>query len=708
MRRESVIFLTCIALLPAARVASGDTLAVTDKLFHLGDSPKPEWKDRTTVEPTGRRSLEIEFESVENPGQLTLEIQSGGVGQDWKVMLNGKEIGVLKKAETLTTQFLAIPPSTLKKGRNKLSVVTTAASDDIYVGKATIRDRPLRELQGLVPVKVSVKDAATSENLPCRLTVTRRSSRTSQEELVDLSETSGKGTAVRKGILYTQDGLASFELPPDSYTLYATRGFEYGLATVTLNLKRGEKAQSFALTLRREVDTTGFLAADTHLHTRTNSGHGDINVPERMVTVAGEGVEIAIATDHNHNTDYGPDIEKARLEEEFQSIIGNEVTTSIGHFKAFPFEKGAKAPRSDLKDWVRLIEGIRAGPGVRVVILNHPRRAISKLNALEMIRLNPLSGEAEYGPENLGLDAIEVLNGKTLSADPMETFRDWFGLLNRGYHMKAVAGSDSHAVAEIIGQARTYVAASTDDPRKASVESICKNILAGKLLVSLGLLAEVKVNGKYTVGDLATGLDSSLDAEITVQGPSWTRAEHVALYLNGIEIRKEQIEASDAPVKFSAIWRIPVPSHDAHLIVVAWGPPVTAPYWPVSGGGKRYVLGATNPIWIDGDRDGAFTSAYEYAKLLVKKHGLEGKELMNALAGYDSPVTVQVASLARAAAQREAQEAYERLMAEADKKVARFAEAADGVVKKALEAYSAASLKLDVRTRREKEEAARP
>jgi hypothetical protein len=263
-------------------------------------------------------------------------------------------------------------------------------------------------------------------------------------------------------------------------------------------------------------------------------------------------------------------------------------------------------------------------------------------------------------------------------------------------------------VAEIIGQARTYVAASTDDPRKASVEKICNNFLAGKLLVSLGLLAEVKVNGKYTVGDLATGLDSSLDAEITVQGPSWTRAEHVALYLNGIEIRKEQIEASDAPVKFSAIWKIPVPSHDAHLIVVAWGPPATAPCWPVSGGGKRYVLGATNPIWIDGDRDGAFTSAYEYAKLLVKKHGLEGKELMNALAGYDSPVTVQVASLARAAAQREAQEAYERLLAEADKKVARFAEAADGVVKKALEAYSAASLKLDVRTRREKEEAARP
>src|SRR5262249_3795005 len=160
---------------------------------------------------------------------------------------------------------------------------------------------------------------------------------------------------------------------------------------------------------------------------------------------------------------------------------------------------------------------------------------------------------------SLGVDAVEVLNAKTLNDDRLLTFKDWFGLLNRGYHVAAVAGSDSHSVDDIVGQARTYVASSTDDPRKISIPEIFDNYLAGRLLPCLGLLTEVEVNGKYRVGDLATGLGDTLDVTIKVQGPSWTRANQVALYLNGAEVKKEAIEPSEKPVKYHSTWQIPRP-----------------------------------------------------------------------------------------------------------------------------------------------------
>ena len=35
-------------------------------------------------------------------------------------------------------------------------------------------------------------------------------------------------------------------------------------------------------------------------------GHGDATPEETMLSIAGEGIELAVATDHNHHTDYRP------------------------------------------------------------------------------------------------------------------------------------------------------------------------------------------------------------------------------------------------------------------------------------------------------------------------------------------------------------------------------------------------------------------
>ena len=61
-------------------------------------------------------------------------------------------------------------------------------------------------------------------------------------------------------------------------------------------------------------------------------------IEERIVTLAGEGVELAISTDHNHHTDYSPTVTELHVGERITTVTGNEVSTPIGHMNAFPLD----------------------------------------------------------------------------------------------------------------------------------------------------------------------------------------------------------------------------------------------------------------------------------------------------------------------------------------------------------------------------------
>jgi hypothetical protein len=64
------------------------------------------------------------------------------------------------------------------------------------------------------------------------------------------------------------------------------------------------------------------------------------------------------------------------------------------------------------------------------------------------------------------------------------------------------------------------------------------------------------------------------------------------------------------------------------------------------------VIGSTNPIWVDGDQDGRFSSAREYAVDLVARHGGDMEKLLGALSEYDEAVAVQTASVSTASGVR--------------------------------------------------------
>src|SRR5207237_161704 len=136
-------------------------------------------------------------------------------------------------------------------------------------------------------------------------------------------------------------------------TATAGRGFEYGRAAARLTL-RPDDAVTRDLTVRREVPTAGYAACDPHVHTLTYSGHGDATVGERVLTLAGEGIELPIATEHNRQVDYAAAAVAHRVRQYFTPVVGNEVTTRVGHVNAFPLAAGGPLPDAEVRDWKAL------------------------------------------------------------------------------------------------------------------------------------------------------------------------------------------------------------------------------------------------------------------------------------------------------------------------------------------------------------------
>lgn len=496
-------------------------------------------------------------------------------------------------------------------------------------------------------IHVQVTDKGTGQRLPCRLTLVDE-----HGQLADLHAEAGPQIAARLGVVYTASGAARISAAPGDYTLYVTRGSTYGLAAQRLHVET--VPQEVRLTLEREVDTHGYIGSDTHIHTLEFSGHGDATGAERLVTLAGEGIEMPVATEHNRHTDYAPLAKATGVERFLTPVMGNEVTTPVGHFNIFPVRPGSTPPEFRVRDRAALFTAMRAIPGVRVVTMNHPRDLHEGMRPAEPARFHPVSGESLEG-QPWTADGIEVINSGALQSDWMQPYRDWFALLNHGERVLGIADSDSHDVNKyIVGQGRTFIASTATRPDRINVDEACANYLSGKVLASLGLVTEMWVEDRFAVGDLATGLPARIKVRVRVRSPRWIQADRVELFANGEKIASQPILPSANVTKADVTFTLPRPSHDAWLVAIASGPGITEPYWPLArpyqptrADWEPRVIGSTNPIRIDGDGDGAYTTPREQARKVLQAHPAADNALLTALASYDSAVAVQAASLLR-------------------------------------------------------------
>lgn len=636
------------ALLAAGCSGGERVRASTAVLYHLRSGETAEWSEYESSRPHGKE-LVLRFSGLPNDTEHSILLWQDNVKHAWTVELNGRKLGQLHVQEVPTTCALAVPPGTLKEGENALAIRPPGAKEDITVGLVRHVPKPLAALLSEARLDVVVTDPHSGA-LPCRITVED----VREGTLAPIRALPDQRLAVRPGVVYTPDGKASLTLPAGRYRVSAGRGFEYSLASKVVVLPP-EDPGPLRLEIRREVPTGMLAACDTHVHTLELSGHGDSSVEERMYTLAGEGIELPVATEHNKHETYRGAAGTTGMARHFTAIDGNEVTTSKGHFNVFPITAGAAVPDAKVTDWPKLMESIRAA-GAQVIVLNHPRSVHNNFVPFAPENFNGVTGENRRGFE-FSFDAMELVNSGALRSDYLQVYRDWFALLNHGYRVTGVGASDSHDVNRyMVGQGRTYVACRDEDASRIDVAEAVKSLREGRALVSMGLLAQIKVDARFGVGDLASGLKDVVHVDVSVWGPGWTKAEEIALYANGARIREARVEGRSAGEKARALWKIPRPAQDTHLVAIATGPgvrdlawPIPYPYQPGTPRWSPLVIGSTNPVWLDADGDGKFTAPRAWAKRLVERHGTDPAKLLPALAPFDEAVASQAASLMHAA-----------------------------------------------------------
>ncbi len=384
------------------------------------------------------------------------------------------------------------------------------------------------------------------------------------------------------------DGALVAPVPPGTWRVTVSRGLEYDAFVATAVEVTDGQTQALTARLTRVVDTTGWISVDTHLHSEV-SIDSTIPVDDRVRAVAGEGVEVAVATDHDVITSYAPTVARLGLRDFVVPVEGAEVSSrAYGHINGFPLRPaldrtGRGAPRW----WQRAPAGVfaalrAAGDGDVVVQVNHPRRGGSGMfGALQLDAATLTVGAV---PADLGLpdgtdltslafDAVEVANSKA-GSDLEDTFRDWLAMVAAGHPAAATGSSDSHGATAYAGKARTlvWVGAGADDPAQLDVAALGVALRARRAVVSTGAFITAEVVGQAgpigigESGPVAQGAPVTL--RVRVQAPPWQPLASLTIYQGTSVVRTLALDPLETqPMRFSADVVVPAPPGPTFYVV---------------------------------------------------------------------------------------------------------------------------------------------
>ncbi len=406
-------------------------------------------------------------------------------------------------------------------------------------------------------------------------------------------------------IAYAHDGQLNVELPPGSYTVRVTRGPEYAVFEKDVEIT-AERGQSLQVSLERVVDTRGWIAADLHLHAAPSSD-SSVSLEDRVTALAGEGVELAVATDHNHITDYGPAIEQRGLGDALRGIVGVEITTGgWGHFNCYPYPKDERPPQyAGVVPWAIFADARALAPR-SVIQVNHPRLSgIGYFRRLRRTEGKPPSAEEGF---SFDFDTLEVVNGFELDApaDIEGNIQDWFSLLDYGYVYTAVGNSDSHSLTvQWPGSPRTYVQVGDDRPEGVSADELTSSLLKGRAVISNGIFATVRAWGVGSggPGELVQAEKGRVVVELTAHAAPWVDVSRAELWVNGRLAKKIPLTRKAGARGVYSLRESLELDEDSWLVVIVRGDRPLGETFPEARGTPLAIV---NPVFVDLDGDGVF------------------------------------------------------------------------------------------------------
>jgi hypothetical protein len=392
------------------------------------------------------------------------------------------------------------------------------------------------------------------------------------------------------------------ELPAGRYRVVVTRGPEYEIVDQEIEIDERSGA-ALRGELERSVETGGWIGCDFHLHAAP-SHDSNVSIEDRVLSLLAEGVQFAVATDHNHVTDYAPAVESDGAEQLLRTATGVEITTlTWGHFNAYPYPLGAEPPPFSGVTPGEIFSIVRArAPGAAIQV-NHPR--MPGVGYFNRIELDADTGRAAAAEASMDFDALEVVNGYDLEAPKLieQNLREWFGLLNFGRHYAATGNSDSHRlIINWAGYPRTYVRVPDERLGKIEPSDVARSVIEGRAQVSNGIFLALAANGTAGPGDTVSGHRVTL--EIEARAPSWVDVRSLEVWMNGALVASAKL--SRRPKSRAAWYQTELEAkQDAWIVVVARG---QEPMSAVFLGRRVLPFAFTNPIYVDADEDGTVTA----------------------------------------------------------------------------------------------------
>ncbi|GEP44394.1 CehA/McbA family metallohydrolase [Brevifollis gellanilyticus] len=428
---------------------------------------------------------------------------------------------------------------------------------------------------------------------------------------------------------HSENGHFTQQLPAGRYRVVVVRGPEYSHLSQEVTLAN-QQEYVFKGTLKRLVDTKGWISSDFHNHS-TPSGDNVCDTDGRLINLAVEHIEFAPTSEHNRLYDWEPIIKSLGLDPYIKTVKGMELTGSRQHFNAFPFEPepflqdgGAPVWNDDPRITALTLRRWQGERADRWIQFNHPDLSNMFIDrdgdGIEdggFVGVGAMidGSETENGPgTDILADAPFKLNrpkgSLAMKANPVREFI-WRQLLNQGLRVTAVGVADAHSVyGNGVGCWRGYIPSSTDEPAKIDWAEIGPRVKKGNLILSTGPFLEVTTQNGKIAGDDDRAL-GGIDLKVRVQCTDWMDIDRVQVLVNSRADEKLNFTRAahpkmfqDGVVKFDQTIHVPI-QHDAHLIVVAIdedGDSKTC--FGTSDYAKMRPCAYNNPIYVDADGSG--------------------------------------------------------------------------------------------------------
>ncbi len=471
----------------------------------------------------------------------------------------------------------------------------------------------------LVPVEV--RDSATGLLIPAKISVYN-----SAGSIVILGTSTGGTLATYfQNHVFMGAGTATLDMPPGVFDIWASRGIEWTAVHQTYDTSA---PHPLSFTLTRAVDTTGYLAADFHIHARPSFESALQTpplppLPDRVLQYMTEGIEIMTSADHDCVVDYSPVITSLGLGSLVTSIIGAEATPGLnaypdgngncdqmiggstpgtaenGHWNAFPVAPNAfyvtDADNTNAATLYDYLHGL--GDSNTLIQLNHPyfKTGTADIGWLDKKPYDPtVAIPATYNgdtkatnmflrqpstvpgslAQGVDFDTLEMWSGGAV-AQGRSTRAAWFSLLNQGFLKVATANGDSHNTLRSGGYPRSMVYLGTDSPASVTPAQVVAAVRAGRVIGTTGPIPTITVDG-VGMGGLVQDGDGTVDVGITVQAAPWVPVQEIRIVVNGNVVQTIPLTAQNPPPAVRYSGTVPVTITKDSWILIEAGDPFPA------------------------------------------------------------------------------------------------------------------------------------